>query len=578
MFKRFFYFIEILFLNNFRHSPVRRQRKSRSRTPQRVRSPIARPRSPPRPRTPPAKPRRSPPTRRSVSRSPPNKYRRSSSPSSRKIRSPSPGYRRSPRRRYSPSPIGSNRNRRTPSPDYRYDRRSFSPTFRNKLDSPLGYKPDSTISDTELERQQQYMQEEFYLSKWNNSSSPKRPNLDDRIHRMLSDSPTHVVNSNAPHNYHPESYPYPMQHENHSGMFYPDLYQANHQMPAHVHLQSQTFFSQSLNHHGPYDEFNNFPSPRNFVNNSNLVEITQQKRDRQRAGSSQAVQVGNVLEIVPNNKIATSPETPNSKEQFDKTKPLSPEQMRQQAEKRVQAKLKRKIDRERKRSAKHTRKEKLRHEIRRYLEAGVTAENSDDENLIPLRTVNIAAAADRSILKKTKNDVKSGKKVLFSDGILPGETTSEDDDGENEDSAIAKLRRKKLRKKRLMQLVKSQTLNGLKDLSDVANDPELEKAPPPPAPLDAPPAHLKQPRLKKITMEMFAAFPVNVEPIYYYIQKMQQASNGYHQVVPPPRMNDRFHYYKKQPPPNVGQSPSYLQQQRSAISKQPSSGESRRGS
>lgn len=331
-----------------------------------------------------------------------------------------------------------------------------------------------------------------------------------------------------------------------------------------------------MNHHGQYDEFNEFSSPRNYVNNSNLVEITQQKRDRQRAGSSQAVQVGNVLEIVPNNKVATPPETP--RESIDKTKSLSPEQMRQQAEKRVQAKLKRKVDRERKRASKHTRKEKLRQEIQRYFDTGVTAETSDDEFLIPLRIVNITATPERGIIKKTTSEEKSSKKVLFSDGILPGETTSEDDEiEENENSSMVKHRRKKFRKKRLMQLIKSQTLNGLSDSSDVANDPELEKAPPPAPPADAPPAHSKQPRLKKVTLEMFAAFPVNPEPIYYYIQKMQQA-NGFQTAVPPPiRMNDRFHYYKNKPPPNVGQSPGYIQQQqqqRSAISKQPNSGES----
>lgn len=451
------------------------------------------------------------------------------------------------------------------------------------MDSPSGYKPDSTISDTELERQQQLMQEEYYLAKWNNSSSPKRPALDDRIHRILSDSPTHVANSTAAHGYQPEGYPYPMQHENlHNGMFYPELYHNNHQMPPPpVHLHPHPFLSQSLNHHvGSHDEFNNFSSPRNFVNNSNLVEITQQKRERQRTASSQAVQVGNVLEIVPSNKIVTPPETP--KDQFDKFKPLSSEQIKQQAEKRMQAKLKRKVDRERKRTAKHTRKEKLRQEIQRYIEAGITAEVSDDENLIPFKAVNIAAAADRSIVKKTKSDVKSGKKVMFSDGVLPGETTSENDEVGNESTVVIKQHRRKLRKRRLKQLVKSKTINGFTDPKDTINDPELEKAPPPPPPADAPPPHLKQPRLKKVTLEMFAAFPVNPEPMYYYIQKMQQAAvtNGYHQVVPPPinvpRTNDRFHYYKKQPPPNVGQSPSYLQQQqpRSAIPKQPSSGKS----
>lgn len=312
------------------------------------------------------------------------------------------------------------------------------------------------------------------------------------------------------------------------------------------------------------------------MNNSNLVEITQQKRDRQRAGSNQvAVQVGNCLEIVPSNKPVTSPEVIN--ESHDRSKPLSPEIMRQRAEKRSQAKLKRKVDRERKRTAKHARKEKLRQEIQRYLDAGVSVEHSDDENLIPLRTVTITASADRSIMKKNRGDEKVVKKVLFRDGILPGETTSEDDAAEeSENYFIMKQRRKKFRKKRLVQLIKIQTINGsLGDSGDNANDSELDKAPPPSAPLEQPSAHLRQPRLKKITAEMFAAFPVNPEPLYYYIQKIQQA-NGYHQVVPPPRMQDRFHYYKKQPPPNVGQSPGYIQQQqqhqRSAISKPQNSG------
>lgn len=90
-----------------RHSPVRRSRRSRSRSPVRS-SNNSRPRTPPaRPRTPPPKLRRISP-RRSHSRSPPAKYRRSSSPNHRNHHhsrsSPSPIYRRSPRRRYSPSP------------------------------------------------------------------------------------------------------------------------------------------------------------------------------------------------------------------------------------------------------------------------------------------------------------------------------------------------------------------------------------------------------------------------------------------------------------------------------------------
>lgn len=443
------------------------------------------------------------------------------------------------------------------------------------MESPIGYKPDSTISDTELERQQHYLQEEYYLSQWNNtiSSSPKRPNLDDRLNRMLSDSPTQ--NANAVNMYQPDGYPYPMQHDNQNGMFYPEMYHGNHQMPPPNHHLQSPAFPHHINNHGPYDEFNNFTSPRNFVNNSNLVEITQQKRDRQRAVSSQAVQVGNVLEIVPNNnKFVSPPETPK---ELDKGR-LSSDQMRQQAEKRSHAKILRKVERERKRLAKNARKEKLRLEIQRYFDAGVNVDHSDDEHSVPIRSVNLIAVPEKSIIKISAKDAKSSRKVLFRDGILPGETTSEDEVAESNDtSTVAKNRRQKFRKKRLNQLIKGQSVNSQIDSCDIVNDPELEKLPPPPPPEGNPPFHLKQPQLKMVTLEMFAAFPVDPQPIYYYIEKMRNA-NGFHQAIPPPRMNDRFHYYKKQPPPNVGQSPGYLQQQqlqRNATSKQPNPGKSR---
>lgn len=301
-----------------------------------------------------------------------------------------------------------------------------------------------------------------------------------------------------------------------------------------------------MNHQTPFEEFHVFEPQRNYVNNSNLVEITQQKRERQRTNNSQAVQVGNVLEIVPN-KQANAEFSRN-----DKSSTASPEQP---SDKQSTARLKRKVERDRKRMAKAARKAKLRNEIQRYVEAGVTVEHSDDESLISLRPININASADRGIVKKKNFEKKCPKKVLFKDGILPGESTSEDSAApDNEDDQIQKRRRKKLRKKRLHELIKNQTVNGHDDLGEIRNDPELDKAPTPAPPADQPPIHLIQPRLKKITIEMFAAFPVNPEPIYYYIQKMQEA-NGFHSTVPPPqpvqppKSNDRFHYYKKQPPP-----------------------------
>lgn len=395
------------------------------------------------------------------------------------------------------------------------------------------------------------MQEDFYLAQWNNQvpTSPKRPTLDDRI-RMLSDSPTQGMNANVPNQYPPEVYPYPMQRDMQGGMFpypHPELYQPHHLMPPpQLHSQVPRYPPQPMNHQQQFEEFQTFVPPR-YVNNSNLVEITQQKRERQRTSSSQAVQVGNVLEIVPS-KLANVADFARN----ERAKMPSPEQP---VDKQSQARLKRKADRERKRMAKAARKAKLRSEIQRYIEAGVTAEVSDDESLISLRPINIHASVDRGIVKRKNVEKKGPKKVLFKDGILPGESTSEDNaEADNEGEQIQKRRRKKFRKKRLSELIKNQTTNGHDDSGEVRNDPELDKAPAPPAPVDPPPPHLVQPQLKKITIEMFAAFPVNPEPIYYYIQKMQQA-NGFHQSVPPPqivqppRASDRFHYYKKQPPP-----------------------------
>jgi hypothetical protein len=317
-------------------------------------------------------------------------------------------------------------------------------------------------------------------------------------------------------------------------------------------------------HHDGYDYQGEFASPRNFVNNSNLVDITQQNRDRQRAGNSQAVQVGNVLEIVPSNKVVNLPEA--SRDAPIKSKTLSPTELKQQAEKQAQAKMKRKIVRERKRAEKQTRKEKLRQEIQRYFDAGVTVDVSDDESLIPLRSVNIMATVEKSILKKSKGNAGKEKKVLFSDGILPGETTSDDDGNEgNVESLVMKRRRKKYRKSRLVKVPKKLHVREVKESEPTTIDMEVDSSPPPLPPADRPPANLKQPQLKKITVEMFAAFPVNPDPLYYYIHKVQQAKSMYQaqQQQQPPRPNDRFHYYKSQQPPVVNQSPSYPQPPRS---------------
>lgn len=520
-------------------SPIRK-RKSRSKSPTKNRSPIRRSKSPTRPRTPPPAKRRSSPHRRSISRSPPSKHRRSVSPGVKRARSPSPNHRRSPRRsRHSRSP---NRRRRTPSPNHRYDRRSYSPAFRGKMESPSVYKPDSTISDTELERQQQMHNDDFY-GQWSNQNSPKRANLEDRISNTITDSPTYLQQQEQ------------MRQQQYLGYPCNEFAYDNQQM-----LQNDMY--------GMYDEYGNYVSSRNYVNNSNLVEITQQKREKQRVESSQvAVQVGNVLQIVPTKAVPPQVE-------IEKQKSISA------AEKRAQSKARRKIARERKRQEKASKKEKLRQDIQKFFDAGITADHSDNEELVPLRNVNITAIADKGILKKIKTEGRNERRVLFKDGILPGESTSDEGDLENDTIRITKkVKLEKFRKKRLSRHVKGQHFNGKQESNEIFNEIDSEKLPPPNAPIDSPQPNLLQPRLKKITPEMFAAFPVDPSPMYYYIEqlKVQMAqSNGYHhqqQQQPsknlPRGQNERFSYYKKfEPPPihnqqqhNIGQFQNHSQQQ-----------------
>lgn len=478
--------------------------------------------------------------------------------------------------------------RRTPSrtpDDYdRYDRRSYSPSFRGKIESPNGYKqPDSTISDTELERQQQFAAQNDYYS-WNSSMpqqhSPRRQNLDERIHRMLSDSPTSASAQQQQMYASDGSFSYPQIHDNHlqpsshnnyhqQSLYYPDIYSQNQS----TFMPPPSIDSRYSSHNSFDDGFNAFPSPR-YINNSNLVEITQQKRERQRAGSNQiAVQVGNCLEIVPSSKIPTPP----MQESTTKSKSLSPEEIKLQSERREQAKIRRKADRERKRMAKFVRKEKLRQEIQKYFDAGINIEDSDDEALIKLRPINVNAIAERGIIKKSNEKEapvvvteKKDKRVLFMDGVHAGETSSdEENNAESEQTKKLRLKRKKIRKRRLSILIKERKNASASNELDilVQKQDQLIEAPPPDPPPNSPPAHLKQPQLKVITADMFAQFAVNAEPMYYHLHKLQAqqqeqqaAANAYHHHMPSRNSssNDRYRYNNKhQPPP----SSSSLQQQ-----------------
>ena len=440
-------------------------------------------------------------------------------------------------------------------------------------------------------------------------SSPKRPNLDDRIHSLLSQNSPPQPSAQMQYSDGQNYSSYPMIHDNPIPGYYSDQH---HQFHHHQHQQQQHqphphhnvrqhmiqhqqqpsrgggFYNNhepvnSMNNYNNNDYSNNYPT-RNYVNNSNLVEITQQKRERQRVNSQIAVQVGNVLEIVPSNKMpideivksmtpdgssSASPlkhqTTPNYSQ-----RPPALEDLKIKMERRAQAKIRRKVERERKRSAKHQRKEKLKMEIQRYLNFGIKAEDSDDENLVEVKQLNVLAIADRSILK-IKSAEKDGNKkaVIFSDGVMPGETScsSNDERDETERNKKIRMRRKKISKMRKVKMIKER--NGTESVSQLnvsmIPDASHENALPPQAPLGSPSSQCEQPRLKVLTAEMFFTFPVNTIAINYFYAKFQngmnQNSSNQQIYYPSPGTSTPLHHNNRRPNDRYNYSSQHYQQQ-----------------
>lgn len=123
---------------------------------------------------------------------------------------------------------------------------------------------------------------------------------------------------------------------------------------------------------------------RPYINNSNLVDVTQQQRDKSKCSNKIAVQVGNVLEIVTTNKLPDEVPQPVAppKPAASVYRTLTVDEIRQKNEKRLEAKRRRKVERDKKRMEKRMRKEKLKLEVQRYIGLGLTADGSDDEELV----------------------------------------------------------------------------------------------------------------------------------------------------------------------------------------------------
>ena len=134
----------------------------------------------------------------------------------------------------------------------------------------------------------------------------------------------------------------------------------------------------------PYQDYNYAFQNRPYINNSNLVDVTQQQRDKSKSSSKIAVQVGNVLEIVTTNKLPDEVPQPVAapKPAVSVYRTLTVDEIRQKNEKKLEAKRRRKVERDKKRMEKRMRKEKLKLELQRYIGLGLTADGSDDEELV----------------------------------------------------------------------------------------------------------------------------------------------------------------------------------------------------
>lgn len=258
------------------------------------------------------------------------------------------------------------------------------------------------------------------------------------------------------------------------------------------------YFTHHVDHEQMYSDFST--TSQYFINNSNLVEIsTHQKRERFRIESIQkTVQVGNVLEIVPSSEFnILPPSEPNLNSLCE-------------------IKLKRNTLREKKRNEKSKRKEILRKEIQKLLDAGINFEDSDEEFL--LEPINIDMASSKSILKKSKSVISKNNRVKFGDGLFPFESSELEENEELENVLKRKIVRRRTCQR---QVLKMRSLNC--DSTPKFANKNFPNSPSPPN--ENPPMHLKQPKLKKITPDLFASFSINPEPIYFYLQKIQ--TNGF---------------------------------------------------
>ncbi|XP_044272752.1 titin-like [Tribolium madens] len=511
------------------------KRRSRSRSPKR--------RSPPRRITPPSRRRRPSPRRRT----PP-----------RRRRSPSPRRRSPPRRRRRSPSISPPRSRggarkRTPSPRIR----RASP-----LNSPLdGFKrsvADSTISDDMLpqpnpddyvESPPSYVGGAKYFKRRGSASpqmSPRRISLDDRINQVLG------LEKNEPP-------PQPKIHEPYPNYGYPN-HAYGQQYPPYGQYGQKNDYMQP---YGPviYSQ----PPPTNVVKSvpatkvvqvGNILQVVPNDEipppvieNKTPERSQKIVQVGNMLQIVPASQI---PEIPAQNNQIVEIPEQSAEasmkqkiaERKAEREKRRQERERRRKEKEKKRKEKEKRKQlKLKLKTENMIKRAIQLETEALANEIEEETENAETPVQWSVpvvvsatpttnkgILLAQGASRQRKSVQFADGVRPGEGTSPSG-GEELSSPppnpckLKEKRYKKLKipKKTKKKKIKVKVVKRVQSLEEDDDDDEDDNLPPPPPPPGSPPPHVFPSRIKTHT----------INNVHQYVGNILQSSPAGYPFRPP---------------------------------------------
>ncbi|XP_055370881.1 protein split ends-like [Condylostylus longicornis] len=270
------------------------------------------------------------------------------------------------------------------------------------------------------------------------------------------------------------------------------LYQSYGQYSSYDYIQSQSSGISaphySFDFNGPQSGNGLYPNNENcdyyfnsdYQDNRNYLQVNQIDSQTANTVKTVVVQKGNVLEIVPSavlpNDVESSISTKLESKENLKLSDIKGEICMENIKKEDGSLLTQGIEQKKKKIPSWKREVHRR----QMLAAVLKLHRDSDGNM-------------KSILIKPEEKPKEKKRVLFADGIKPGNGPVDEKSTTIKKEKKVKKERKEKRKPKLASENKENT-NLMELLNvDVSIDAELENAPPPPPPPGSPPSHLEQP-------------------------------------------------------------------------------------